>query len=104
MQRIKRNDTVRVLSGKDRGRQGVVRRVMPDADRLVVQGINMIKRHQKARSLQEAGGIIEREASIHTSNVMLICKSCNKAVRVTFRERDDGQKVRRCKKCGEDVD
>lgn len=104
MQGVKRNDTVLVIAGKERGRQGVVRQVLPRENKVVVQGLNLIKRHQRSRSLQQTGGIIEREAPIHISNVMLICKSCNRPVRVGFRRRDDNTKVRYCKQCAQDID
>ncbi|MFQ5880139.1 MAG: 50S ribosomal protein L24 [Dehalococcoidia bacterium] len=104
MQRIKRNDTVAVIAGKERGRQGEVRQVLPHGNRVIVQGVNIVKRHQRPRSLQQRGGIIEREASIPVSNVMVVCKVCNRPVRVGYRRRDDGAKVRFCKKCDQDID
>ncbi len=104
MRGIKRNDTVMVISGKERGRQGTVRRVLPLENRLVVQGLNMIKRHQRPRSMQQPGGIIEREAPFQISNVMLICKNCNRPTRVGYHKRQDGTKVRICKRCGQDID
>jgi large subunit ribosomal protein L24 len=104
MQRIKRDDTVLVISGKERGKQGQVHAVLPKKDQVIVQGLNMIKRHRRAQSPTQPGGIIEQEAPIHVSNVKLICKACEKPVRVGFRVRDDGVKVRVCKKCGSDID
>jgi len=104
MQRIKRDDMIVVLSGKERGKQGQVREVFPQAHRVVVQGLNLVKRHQRQRSEREPAGIIEREAPIHVSNVKLICRACQKPARVTFRVRTDGIKVRVCKKCGQDTD
>jgi len=107
MRKIRRNDTVMVIGGKDRGKTGVVREVLTSKDRLVVEGVNLIKKHQ--RPTQQAGvsapgGIVVKEASLHASNVLLVCKSCQKAVRTGLRLRPDGVKVRVCKKCGEDVD
>jgi large subunit ribosomal protein L24 len=107
MKAIRRNDTVLVIAGKDRGKTGVVRSVLPKKDRLVVDGVNMIKKHQ--RPTQQAGvpapgGIIVREAPLHASNVMVICKECNKATRTGARIRQDGVKVRVCKRCGADID
>ena len=107
MRKVRRNDTVMVIGGKDRGKTGVVREVLTRKDRLVVEGINLIKKHQ--RPTQQAGvpapgGIVVKEASLHASNVLLVCKSCQKAVRTGLRLRPDGVKVRVCKKCGEDVD
>lgn len=104
MRRIKRNDTVLVIAGRERGRQGTVRQILTDRGRVIIQGINIIKRHQKPRSIQQPGSIVEREAPIHISNVMLLCKSCNRPVRVGFRTRPDGVKVRVCKRCGQDID
>jgi large subunit ribosomal protein L24 len=104
MQRIRRDDQVLVTSGKERGKQGPVRDVLPDKSRIIVQGLNMVKRHQKQRSERERAGIIEKEASIHVSNVKLICRSCQKPTRVGFRVRSDGVKVRVCRKCEQDID
>ena len=104
MNRIKRNDTVIVLAGKDRGKQAEVRRVLLDKDRAYVTGVNMIKKHQKPRGIGQPGGIIEREAPIHVSNLMLVCTNCRKAVRVGYRKREDGTKTRVCRSCGEDID
>jgi large subunit ribosomal protein L24 len=104
MERIKRNDTVRVLSGKERGKQGQVHQVLPKSKRAVVQGLNMVKRHQRQRSEREPAGIIAKEAPIHVSNLQVICKACEKPARVSFRVRTDGIKVRTCKRCQQDID
>ena len=104
MRRIKREDTVLVIAGKNRGKQGQVRQVFRDKNRVVIQGINMVKRHMRQRAMGAPAGIIEKEAPLHMSNVMLICKSCNHPVRVGFRVRTDGAKVRVCRACGEDID
>ena len=104
MRRIKRDDLVLVIAGKGRGKQGQVRQVLPEKNRVVVQGMNMIKRHMRQRAMGTQAGIVEKEAPLHISNVMLICKSCNHPVRVGFRVRPDGAKVRVCRACGEDVD
>ena len=104
MQRIKRDDTVLVLTGKERGKQGQVREVLIEPQRVVVQGLNMVKRHQRQRSEREPAGISEKEGSIHVSNDKLICRACQKPTRVGHRVRVDGVKVRICRKCGEDVD
>ena len=107
MNKVRRNDTVLVISGKDRGKTGVVRQVLPKNTRVVVEGINLVKKHQ--RPTQQAGvpapgGIVTREAPLHVSNVMLVCKECGKAARTGVRVRPDGAKVRVCKRCGADVD
>ena len=103
MNKIKRGDTVLVIAGKDKGKRGVVRHVYPEKNRAVVDGVNMIKRHQRQRSQTQPGGIIEREGKIHASNVMLVCTRCDRAVRVGKKELDNGQKVRICRRCGEVV-
>ena len=104
MKKIKKDDQVMVIKGKDKGRSSQVREVHPQQGRAIVSGVNMIKRHQKQQSMEQPGGIIEKEAPIHLSNLKLICKSCCQAVRAGFRLRQDGVKVRVCKKCGEDID
>ncbi len=107
MRRVQRNDTVLVLAGKDRGKTGVVRQVLPKYDRLIVDGVNIIKKHQRpvqTGGVPTPGGIIERAAPLHASNVMVICKSCNKPTRTATRTRPDGVRVRVCKKCGADID
>ena len=102
--RVKRNDEVQVLTGKDRGRRGTVRAVLPSAGRAVVTGINMVKKHRRAAPPQQTGGIIDMEAPIALSNLAVICRSCGAAVRTRFKVLDDGHKVRTCKKCGEAID
>lgn len=102
--RIKSGDTVEVISGNDRGVRGTVQRVLPKANRVVVSGINIVKKHQRPmragrRDVQP--GIIQFEAPIDLSNVMLVCPQCNKRTRVGFTRREDGRKARVCKKCGE---
>jgi large subunit ribosomal protein L24 len=104
MRKIKRDDMVLVVAGKDRGKQGQVRQVLPDKDRVVVQGVNMIKRHMRPQAMGTQAGIIEKEAPIHISNLRIICKSCSRPARVHFRVRQDGVKVRVCRRCGEDID
>ncbi len=104
MHKIKRDDLVLVVAGKDRGKQGQVRQVLMRENRVVVQGVNMIKRHMRPRAMGTQAGIIDKEAPIHVSNVRIICKSCDKPVRVGFRIRPDGVKSRVCRKCGEDID
>jgi large subunit ribosomal protein L24 len=106
MQRIKKGDTVEVIAGKDLGERGEVLEVRPKDDRVVVQGVNILKRHRKARQAgnrQVPAQIVEFEGPIHLSNVMVVCPSCSKRVRVGFRMREDG-KTRFCKKCDADLD
>ncbi len=104
MQRIRRDDTVQVIAGKERGKQGQVREVLLVQRRVVVSGLNMVKRHQRQKSEREAAGIIAKEAPIHVSNVRLICRACQKLTRAHFRVRTDGVKVRVCQKCQQDID
>ncbi len=102
--KIRRNDTVQVAAGKDRGRRGDVRQVLPDDGRAVVTGVNMVKKHQRARSPQEPGGIITAEAPIRLDNLRLVCAACDRPTRVGFRRLEDGRKVRYCKRCNETID
>ncbi len=101
---IRKNDTVLVISGKDRGKKGRVRFAYPDKKRLLVEGINFVKKHSRARGAVRQAGIIEREAPIHISNVMLFCSKCAKPARVGSRFLADGKKVRFCRACGEVID
>ena len=100
---IKKGDKVQVLSGKDKGAQGEVLRAMPAEGKVVVEGVAMVKRHTKPTQANQQGGIVEREAAIDVSNVMLICPACGKATRVGHAVNADGKKYRVCKKCGEQV-
>ena len=101
---IRKNDTVLVVAGKDRGKKGRVRFVYPKNERLLVEGVNFVKKHSRAKGAVRQAGIIEREAPIQISNVMLICNKCNKPARVGSRFLTDGRKVRFCRACGEVVD
>ena len=104
MNRIRREDNVLVTKGKDRGRTGEVRKVIPKKNRLIVTGVNMVKRHMKPRGQQNPGGIIDREAPIQLSNVARICESCQEPARVGFRMAGEGSKVRFCKRCDANLD
>jgi large subunit ribosomal protein L24 len=107
MQRIKKGDTVEVIAGKDKGVRGAVLRVIPKENRVVVERVNVVKKHQspvRAGRGQVQPGIIEFEAPIHLSNVMLVCTQCNERTRVGYRVTEDGMKVRVCRKCGADID
>ena len=101
---IRKNDTVLVIAGKDVGKKGKVRFAYPKDERLLVEGINLIKRHTRARGTVRQAGIIEREEPIHVSNVMLLCNRCNHPTRIGFRYLQDGRKVRICRSCGEVID
>lgn len=104
MMKIRKNDTVLVIAGKDRGKKGKVRSAYPKNERILVEGVNFIKRHSRATGTTRQAGIIEQEAPIHMSNVMLLCDKCNQPARVGFRFLEDGRKVRLCRSCGEVVD
>ncbi|MDP8258874.1 MAG: 50S ribosomal protein L24 [Candidatus Aadella gelida] len=101
MLHIKKNDSVKVLSGKDKGKTGKVLKVYPDRERVIVQGINFSKKHTKRTSQNEQGGIIQREASLDISNLAVVCKGCNQPSRVGIDILKDGSKVRYCRKCKE---
>jgi len=100
---LRRNDQVEVTTGKDKGRVGKILKISSE-DRVLVEKVNMVKRHTKPNMANQQGGIIEKEAPIHISNVMLICPKCSKTVRIGKKFLEDGSKVRVCKKCGESVD
>ena len=102
--KIRKNDSVLVISGKDKGKKGEVRYAYPKKNRVLVGGVNMIKRHTRARGAVRQAGIIEREAPIQVSNVMLLCKKCNHPARLGFQFLRDGKKVRVCRSCNEVVD
>jgi large subunit ribosomal protein L24 len=98
--KIRKDDKVKILSGKDAGKQGKVLMVLKDAQKVVVEGVNIAKRHVKPGKISKEGGIIKIEKPISASNVMLICEKCGKAVRIGFSTVGD-KKFRICKKCGE---
>lgn len=100
---VKKGDTVMVIAGKDRAKTGKVINVLPKKDGVLVEGLNIVKRHTRARG-NEAGGIVEKEAPVAVSNVMLYCDKCNKPVRIKKNILEDGKKVRVCCKCGESFD
>ena len=91
--KIRKNDTVFVIVGRDRGKKGKVRQALPKRDKILIDGINMVKRHSRTRGQARQAGIIEMEAPTHVSNVMLICNKCDKPTRVGFRFLDEGEEV-----------
>jgi large subunit ribosomal protein L24 len=102
---IRRNDNVVVTTGKDRGKRGRVLKVVPSTNRLIVEGVNFIKRHTKPNPQRQIkGGVVEREASVHASNVQLVCPECGKPTRLGHKVLSDGRKVRICRKCEGVVD
>ena len=102
--KIRKNDNVLVITGKDRGKRGKVRFAYPKKERIIIEGVNFVKRHARALRQVRQAGIIEREAAIHVSNVMLLCSKCNHPTRIGFRFLDDGRKVRVCRVCSEVLD
>ena len=102
--RIRKEDRVMVITGRERGKSGKVLRVFPDRQRAIVERLNMVKRHTKARGPASPHGIVEKEAPIHLSNLMVMCDKCNAPVRMGKRELEDGRRVRVCRRCGEQLD
>jgi large subunit ribosomal protein L24 len=102
--RIKKGDMVAVIAGKDKGKRGKTLKVFPARDKVIVEKINLIKRHTKRKSQGEQGGIIEKEAPLHLSNIMFFCGKCNRPTRIGKKILSDGRRVRICRKCGEVVD
>jgi large subunit ribosomal protein L24 len=101
---LKKNDQVEVIAGKDKGRVGKILKVLPDSEKVVVERINMVKRHTKPREMNQQGQIIEKETPIHISNVQLICPECTKTGRIGKKNLEDGTKVRFCKSCGGSIE
>ena len=102
--RIRKGDTVEVIAGRDRGLRGTVERTVPETGRVVVEGVNVRKRHARPRAVGQPAGIIEFNAPMDVSNLMLVCPHCGARVRVGFRSGQDGVKRRHCRKCGESLD
>ena len=99
MLKVKKGDVVKVIAGNDRGKRGEVLKVLREQERLIVKGVNIITRHQRPTARQREGGIIEREGTIHLSNVLVICPSCDRPTRVGFQVSEAGEKMRMCKQC-----
>jgi large subunit ribosomal protein L24 len=97
--KLKKEDTVEVISGKDKGKRGRVLKILRDSDRILVQGVNIVKKAKKRRKQQDRGGIVEVEAALHSSKLMIVCKKCG-PVRIGCKFEGD-KKIRICKKCGE---
>lgn len=100
---LKKGDFVKIISGKEKGKTGKVLTVLKDKNRVVVEKLNMVKRHQKANAMGK-GGIVEKEGPIHASNVVIMCGKCNKGTRVGIKVFEDGKKVRICKNCSDILD
>ena len=101
---IKKDDKVRIIAGKEKGKIGKVLRVLHEKERVIVENVNFVKRHTRPGGKTPRGGILEKEASIHWSNVMLMCDKCINPIRIKRQRLEDGSKVRMCGKCGEIID
>lgn len=101
---IRKNDSVMVIAGKERGKTGKVLRVLLEKDAVIVERTNMVKRHTKPRGPQQPGGIVEKEASIQASNLMIMCDKCDAPVRIGRKVLADGKKIRICRRCNEALD
>jgi large subunit ribosomal protein L24 len=100
---VKKDDMVMIIAGKDRGKTGKILKAFPKLNKVIVEGLNRVKRHTRPRRNQQ-GGILEMEAPLHASNVMLLCPSCNQPTRVGRKRLEGGRKVRVCRKCSEVID
>ena len=103
MLKVKKNDMVVCLAGKDKGKKGKVLSLLPKKNRAIVEGINFIKRHSRRTREDQQGGIIQKESPVHISNLKVFCPKCNKPSRIGFSFLKDGTKVRKCKKCNEAI-
>jgi large subunit ribosomal protein L24 len=101
---IRKNDKIMVVTGKEKGKIGTVLRIIPEKERVIVEKLNFVKRHTRPGGKSAKGGIVEKEAPIHITNVMLVCGKCAEATRVGKKVLEDGRKVRFCRKCGEVID
>ncbi len=104
MSHVRRGDTVAVISGRERGKRGKVLRVIPETGRVIVEKVNMMKKHQRPTQKLRQGGIIEREAALAIANVLLVCARCDQPSRAGIKILGDGRKVRVCRRCGETID
>ncbi|MGD0354238.1 MAG: 50S ribosomal protein L24 [Dehalococcoidia bacterium] len=102
--KIQKNDNVLIIAGKDKGKKGKVRKALPTKESVIVESLNLIKRHSKTKGQTRQAGIIELEGLINVSNVMVICNKCNKPARIGSRVLDDGKKARFCHNCSEIID
>ncbi len=102
--KLRKNDNVMIIAGKERGTTGKILKVLSVKDRAIIERLNLVKRHTKPRGPQQPGGILEKEASIHVSNLMLMCDRCNAPIRFGHKVLGDGKKVRICRRCGETID
>jgi large subunit ribosomal protein L24 len=101
---VRKGDTVEVIAGKHRGKRGKVLRVIPKDGKLIIEGVNVVKRHSKPTQKLPQGGIVEKEAPLYSARVMLVCPKCGQAARVSHGYLADGTKIRVCKNCGEQIE
>lgn len=101
---IRKNDSVMVIAGRERGKTGKVLRVLKEKDAVIIERLNIVKRHTKPRGPQQTGGIVEKEAAVHASNVMILCDKCNAPARIGHKILGDGNKIRICRNCKEALD
>jgi large subunit ribosomal protein L24 len=101
---VRKNDTVVILSGEDKHKQGKVLKVFPKEERIIVEGVNFVKRHSRPTQKNPKGGIVEKEGVINASNVMVVCSKCREQTRVGSKILNDGSRIRVCKKCGEMIE
>jgi large subunit ribosomal protein L24 len=101
--KLRKGDRIRVIAGKDVGKEGEITRAYPESDRVIVDGVNIAKRHTRATGQTMQGGIIDKDMPLHVSNVAIICSSCDRTSRIGYRFEDDGTKVRVCRRCGKDL-
>ncbi len=102
--KIKKNDIVKVMTGKEKGKKGKILMVFPREKKVIVERLNIVKRHTRPTQQMRQGGIIEKEGKIHISNVMIVCNKCDKTTRVSMKILENGKKIRTCKHCGEMLD
>jgi large subunit ribosomal protein L24 len=100
--KLKKGDRVRMLSGKDRGKEGVIMRAIPNRDKVIVEGVNIAKKHQRAQRATMQAGIIDKDMPVHVASVAIVCGSCG-PTRISYIVDDQGRKVRRCRKCGGEI-
>ncbi|MGH7827409.1 MAG: 50S ribosomal protein L24 [Candidatus Binatia bacterium] len=101
---IRKNDSVLVIKGRERGKTGKVLRVIPEKGAVIIERVNLVKRHSRPRGPQQPGGILEKEASLQAANVMIMCEKCNAPIRVGHKVLADGKKIRICRRCNEALD